>query len=208
MTRLVIVGAGGHGAVVAEAAAEDGRWGEIRFLDDDPALDTVVGVPVVGRAAEVFSVADQATEIVVAIGDNRRRLDLCGEIEAKGHKVTSVIHPAAHVSKSASLSRGTVVLAGVIVNARARIGRACILNTGATVDHDCVLEDGVHVSPGANLAGNVQVGQCAWIGIGSSVREGVTIGHESIVGTGAAVVSDVGEAVTVGGVPARRLANP
>ncbi|MBT6282943.1 MAG: acetyltransferase, partial [Phycisphaerae bacterium] len=77
--------------------------------------------------------------------------------------------------------------------------------TGATVDHDCELADGVHISPGANLGGNVTVGECSWIGIGACVKNGVTIGKNVIVGAGAAVVQDVPDNVTVVGVPAKEL---
>jgi sugar O-acyltransferase (sialic acid O-acetyltransferase NeuD family) len=191
--------------VIAEAAAENGRWREILFLDDDESLDSVIDFPVVGRAEEISSLAIEDSELVVAIGDNPKRLGLTEEIARSGLRLATVIHPTACISRSASIAPGTVACAGSIVNARAEVGRACILNTGATIDHDCVLEDGVHVSPGANLAGNVQVGRCAWIGIGASVREGVAIGRDSIVGAGAAVVSDVGNALMVGGVPAKEL---
>lgn len=205
MSRLFVVGAGGHGSVVAEAAVESNRWREIVFLDDDESIQTVLDFPVAGRFDEVFTLAGPESDLIVAIGNNRRRLELCEEIAQRGPRLATVIHPAAIISSSASISPGTVVCAGTIVNARARLGRACILNTGCTIDHDCVLEDGVHVSPGANLGGTVSVGQCAWIGIGSSVREGVTIGQDAVVGAGAAVVSDVDDALTVGGVPAKVL---
>jgi sugar O-acyltransferase (sialic acid O-acetyltransferase NeuD family) len=205
MSRLIVVGAGGHGAVAAEAAAEIGRWREILFLDDDESIQSVLDFTVAGRIEELFTLADEESEVVVAIGDNRRRIELCEKIDRNGVRLAAVIHPTACISKSASISAGSVILSGAIVNARAKVGCACILNTGSTIDHDCVLEDGVHISPGANLGGTVRVGQCAWIGIGSSLREGVTIGRDSIIGAGAAVVSDVGDALTVGGVPAKEL---
>ena len=205
MSRLFVVGAGGHGAVVAEAAVESGNWTEIVFLDDDESLGTVIDLPVAGRIEELFTLLDRQSEVIVAIGSNRRRLELCKNIDQNGLRLATVIHPAACISRSVSISPGTVVCAGVIVNARARVGRACILNTGSTIDHDCVLEDGVHVSPGAHLGGTVRVGECAWIGIGASVREGVKVGRDAIVGAGAAVVSEVCDAVTVGGVPAKVL---
>jgi sugar O-acyltransferase (sialic acid O-acetyltransferase NeuD family) len=207
VSRLYVIGAGGHGAVIAEAAVEMARWQDILFLDDNETLDTVVDIPVAGRPRQMFTLADEDSEFIVAMGNNRQRLQLCNEIIENGYRLATVIHPAACISRSATVSSGTVACAGAIVNARAKIGRACILNTGATVDHDCELGDSVHVSPGANIAGNVRIGQCSWIGIGSSIREGMTIGCDSIVGAGSAVVGDVGDAVTVGGVPARRLGN-
>ena len=205
MSGLIIVGAGGHGAVVAEAARESDQWQDIAFLDDDESIEVILDFPVAGKIDKLDALVSKDSELVVAIGNNRRRLELSREIIERGLRLATVIHPGATISRSATIGAGTVVFAGAIVNARAKIGRACIINTGATIDHDCVLEDGVHVSPGANLAGSVRVEECAWIGIGSSVRETVTIGRDSVIGAGSAVVSDIPGAVTAGGVPARAL---
>ena len=205
MKRLFIIGAGGHGAVVAEAAAAMERWEEILFLDDNKPADSVVGYPVIGEIESLFTLANNDMEVIVAIGDNRRRLSFCDELFGKDIQLATVIHPTACISPSAVISSGTVLFAGTIVNARANLGRACILNTGATVDHDCVIKNGAHISPGANLAGEVTIGECAWIGIGSAIKEGVNVGRDVIVGAGSAVVSDVADGETIGGVPARRL---
>jgi len=191
--------------VVAEAAADIGRWQEILFLDDNASSSSVLEFPVAGTVDQLAALATDDTEVAVAIGDNRKRLEICTDVLEEEFRLATVIHPTACISYSASISPGTVVCAGVIVNARARVGQGCILNTAATIDHDCVIEDGVHVSPGANLAGEVIVGECSWIGIGSAIREGVRIGNDVIVGAGAAVVTDVEDGDTVGGVPARRL---
>lgn len=205
MSRLLIVGAGGHGAVVAEAAAEAGDWEKIEFLDDDPARSQVLDYPVVGTVGGMTDQLDESTAVLIALGNNFRRLELLDRAAGAGGGLATVIHPSAQISKSASMGAGSVVFAGAVINARARIGLGAILNTGATLDHDCVIGDAVHISPGANLAGEVTVGDCSWIGIGASVREGMSIGRNCIVGAGAAVVADVADGTMVGGVPARIL---
>jgi acetyltransferase-like isoleucine patch superfamily enzyme len=53
-----------------------------------------------------------------------------------------------------------------------------------------------------NLAGNVTVGDGAWIGIGSRIVQGVTVGIEAVVGAGATVIQDVPDGATVVGTPA------
>ncbi|MNR34560.1 putative acetyltransferase EpsM [compost metagenome] len=117
--------------------------------------------------------------------------------------LVGLIHPAAVVSRYASVDLGSVIMAGVQVNAGAQIGLGCILNTGCSVDHDCQLASAVHISPGAHLAGSVQVDEESWVGIGACVRQLVRIGRRVVVGAGAAVVTDVADDVTVVGVPAR-----
>jgi acetyltransferase-like isoleucine patch superfamily enzyme len=87
------------------------------------------------------------------------------------------------------------------------LGLGCIINTGATFYHDCVLGDGVHICPGVHLAGDVQVGELSWLGIGCTVRQGIRIGAGVTVGAGAVVIDDVPDGQTVVGVPARPLKN-
>ena len=190
---------------MAEAATESGRWGGIEFVDDKLVGSRVLDIPVVSTVRKMADHLDSSTEVLVALGNNVRRLELLKDIAGSGATLATVIHPAAQISRSASIGAGCAVFAGVIVNARAKIGAGAILNTGAIVDHDCVIGEGVHISPGANLAGEVAIGDRSWIGIGAAVREGMTIGSDCIVGAGAAVVTVVADGTTVGGVPARIL---
>lgn len=206
MSVLLILGAGGHGRVVADSAAAQGKWDRIAFCDDRyPSMDGPEW-PVIGDSTAFFRQAeDEQLERFIAIGDARTRLAAVDRLRAMGCASPTIIHPRAVVSPFARVGAGTVVIAGAVVNIGASIGPACIINTGATVDHDCALEDGVHVCPGAHLAGNVTVGQGTWIGIGSAIRQGISIGSWCMVGAGAAVVADVSDDTVVVGVPARPL---
>jgi acetyltransferase-like isoleucine patch superfamily enzyme len=49
----------------------------------------------------------------------------------------------------------------------------------------------------------VRIGARTWIGIGASVKHGIHIGSDVMVGAGAAVVRDIDAGVTAVGVPAR-----
>lgn len=203
LSGLLIIGGGGHGKVVADAAMSGG-WSGVAFLDDrGHALGSPVGLPILGAVSELRAYAGKFSAAVVALGNARRRLLLQEECLAAGLEVVSIVHPTAFVSRFASLAPGCLVLAHAAINVDSRLGRGCIVNTGATVDHDCVLGEGVHICPGAHLAGRVSVGNYTWVGIGASVRQGIVIGHGVTVGAGAAVVEDVTDDVTVVGVPAK-----
>ena len=206
MTTLLVLGAGGHGAVVADAALASGKWHVVGLLDDAVAAgETVVGCEVLGPLDAWADHVGEDGRLVVGIGRNGRREEVAARIEAEGGVLATVIHPAAVVSPTATVGRGAVIFAGAVVNARASIGAGAIINTGATVDHDCVVSDFAHVSPGAHLAGEVTVGARSWIGIGASVRECLSIGADCTVGAGSSVVHDVGAGLTVVGVPAQLL---
>ena len=206
MTSLLVLGAGGHGAVVAEAALAAGSWDTVRFLDDAVAPgETVVGCEVLGTLDDWAAHAGNDGQLVVAIGRNRVREDVAARVEAQGGMLASVIHPNAVVSPSATIGAGAVVFAGAVINARASIGSGAIINTGATVDHDCIVGDFAHVSPGANIAGEVTLGARSWVGIGAAIRECLVVGADATVGAGSSVVADVAEGATVVGVPAQVL---
>lgn len=195
---LRIIGAGGHGKVVADVADAMGVT-NIVFLDDRfPSLQNVGRFIVSGGIKE-----SSGRNRFCAIGSNVVRERMFDQLDLLDSPVLK--HPSAIVSPSVHFGAGTVLVAGVIVNADAAVGKGVILNTGCSVDHDCVLEDFVHVSPGVRLAGGVTVGARSWIGIGAVVREGVVIGADVVVAAGAAVVTNIPAGARVGGVPAKQI---
>lgn len=208
MKRIALLGAGGHGKVVADAALRSG-WRHVDFFDDAwPNRDKNGPWPVVGNCSALLERLSDYEGVLVSLGDCRARWERQVEFEAAGARLATVIHPSATVSDHAFVGAGTVVMAGAVVQVGASIGSACIVNTGATVDHDCILEAAVHIAPGANLAGNVTVGHGSWIGIGAAVKQGIAIGSGVLIGAGAVVVQSVPDDQTLIGNPARVTAHP
>lgn len=205
MNGIAILGASGHGKVVADLIETLGLGTPVFFDDAWPRVTRIGPWFVVGNGEALLASAKQFAGVVVAIGQNRVRLQKLHLLQEHGAELPILVHPVAAVSRHATLESGSIVLAGAVVGAFAKVGLGAILNTGCSVDHDCVLGDAVHVSPGARLAGGVQVGTCSWIGIGAAVRQMVRIGANVMVGAGAAVVTDTGDEVTVVGVPAQPM---
>lgn len=204
MSRLLIVGAGGHGKVVADTAFECGRWEKIAFLDDRyPELNSSLLWPVLGKIEQAALFLLDYSDLSVAIGNNLLRVELVHRFTKMGFFTPTIVHPTAFVSRSAMIGAASVVFAQVAVNAGTQIGIGSIVNTGATIDHDCLLGDGVHISPGAHLAGTVKVGNYSWLGIGSSVIQQISIGESVVVGAGAVITENVPNDVTIVGVPGK-----
>ena len=203
MTTLAILGASGHGKVVADAALSAGAWDNVVFYDDAwPGKAKNGSSDVVGNTDSLFDL-QQKPMVIVAIGNNKVRLAKQRELLKAGFTLATVVHLSAVVSPSATIKAGTVIMAGAVVNADAVLGAACIVNSNAVIEHDCTLADAVHISPGACLAGGVVVGEGSWVGIGASVIQLKRIGKNVMVGAGAAVVNDLPDGVTAVGVPAK-----
>jgi sugar O-acyltransferase (sialic acid O-acetyltransferase NeuD family) len=203
--HLAILGASGHGKVIADMALLLG-YADVFFFDDAwPSKSSVGRWSVVGTTETLLDSVADFDAVIVGIGDNRTRLEKHVLLAAGGEPLVTLVHPAAVVSNFAQIGRGSVICAGAVVNVDAILGAGVIVNTGATVDHDCRLADGVHIAPGAHLSGDVHVGACSWIGVGACVKQGVRIGSDVMVGAGAVVVSDIPDGVTVVGNPARPI---
>lgn len=204
---VLVVGGGGHAKVVVATLRAAG-FEVAAVLDDEPRRHglTLLGVPIAGPIVALAGRPERRA--VLAVGDNRTRRRLAGELEMaiEGIAWVSAVHPAATVHESVRLGPGSVVFAGAVIQPDCEIGTHAVVNTGASVDHDSTLGDFTHVAPGARLAGGVRLGDGAFVGLGAVVLPGVEIGAWATVGAGAAVVGDVAAETTAAGVPARLLA--
>ena len=203
MRKLLIIGAGGHGAVVANVADEMDVFTEIAFLDDGEILQCL-RFPVIGKTQDISQYVHEY-EFFVAIGNGVTRKKVMENIQALGGKIATLVHPKAVIAKGVTLGEGTVVMAGTVIEPRAQVGKGCIVNTSSSLNHDVVLGDFVHVAVGAHLAGTVKVGDICWIGIGAVIKNNVNVCSQAFIGAGCVVIKDINEVGTYVGVPARRI---
>lgn len=203
---VVIVGAGGQGKVVLDILRAGGRHQPVGFVDAEPAMKgtEICGVQVLGQFNLLPRLRQQKVKAaIVAIGDNRVRLEYARMLVEQGFDLIQAVHPAAVISPAAILGKNVTISAGAILCTHATIGDSTIVNTNAVVDHECEVGEGSHVAPGALLAGRVRVGSGCFIGLGAKIIQCVRVGDRATVGAGAVVIRDVPEDSTVVGVPAR-----
>ena len=204
---VLIVGSGGHAAVVADALLASGV-AVLGCVDTDPGRRgaVVCGVSVLGTEAALDAHPQSDTRLANGIGGVRcegLRRSVQERLEAGGWQFVGVRHPATVISPFAEIGAGVQLLAGCIVQANARIGKGTIVNTASVVEHDVTLGEFVHVAPRALLCGEAAVGADSHVGAGAVVRQGVRLGERTLVGAGAVVVGDSPGGATLLGVPAR-----
>lgn len=206
---VVVLGAGGHAAVLIDALERAGRP-VLAALDRDVGggAGRVLGVAIVDErlAPDRFPAAQvELAMAAVGFGEGVRRHDMATHWRNLGYRFATVVHPAAVVSAHAELAEGSQVLAGAVVQARSVVGRDAIVNSRAVVEHDCRIGEGGHLAPGVCLGGAVTIGARSQLGLGAVVLEGLTVGADSIVAAGAVVTRNVLAGVLVAGVPAAEL---
>jgi len=203
--KLAILGASGHGKVLADTATLCG-WNEVVFFDDAwPEKNICSHWKVSGNTESLINQSNQFDGVIVGIGNNLIRLEKSVLLKDHGIRLITLIHPKSIVSNYTKIEPGTFIAAGAIVQVDSYIGESCIINTGATIDHDCTIDEGVHISPSAVLSGAVSVSKRSWVGARSCIKQLINIGSDTVIGMGAVVIKDVPSGITVVGNPARKL---
>jgi sugar O-acyltransferase (sialic acid O-acetyltransferase NeuD family) len=198
--KLVIVGCGGHGKVIADIAIKNG-YQDISFVDDNEKGECI-GFPIIGTTEILNSLNDGKTDFVIAVGNNVIRKSISKQYSVNW---VTLIHPSAQIGLNTVIGKGTVVMAGAVINACAFIGEHCIINTCAIVEHDNYLNDYVHISPNATLGGTVTVGETTHIGLGALIKNNIEICGGCTIGIGSVVINDIKEKGTYVGVPSRKI---
>ena len=199
--KVIIIGAGGHGKVIADIVVRAGD-DLLGFLDDDQTKDSLAGFPVLGTVAEASRWQDAFFVVAIGEPDIRERI-----VESMPWaRWYTAIHSTAIVSQlETTIGEGSMIMAGAIISPGVTVGRHCILNTGSIVEHNTVLEDYVHVSVAAKTGGDVFIGKSTWVGIGASVNNCISICPGCMLGAGAVVVKNVTEPGVYCGIPARKM---
>ena len=199
MNKLFIIGASGHGKVVADIAKLVG-YTDIVFLDDNCDIKECNGCPVIGDLSKLNTYQG---DYFVAIGNSSIRSRIINQLTDRNIPV--LIHPNSVVAKDVVIGKGSVVMAGAVINPSSVIGVGSIINTCSSVDHDCSLGDYVHISVGAHVCGTVKIGDYTWIGAGATISNNINVSSNITIGAGAVVVKDLDEPGKYIGIPAKKM---
>lgn len=161
MSSYLVYGAGGHARVVADTVVSAGD-AVAAFIDDHATIATLDQVPVIAKVSSALS----ELPLVIGIGNNSIRKQIA---ESWAQTFGTIVHPTAVIASGVVIGEGTVVLANAVIQAGAVIGRHVIINAQVCIDHDVVIGDYAHVYP------------LSYIGGGSRVAEGITVGPGTVV---------------------------
>jgi sugar O-acyltransferase (sialic acid O-acetyltransferase NeuD family) len=208
MESIVVVGSSGHAKVVLDILEKQGAYRIAGLIaSTKPAGEHAFGYEVLGTESDLPVLADRLKlrGCLIAIGDNWRRHLVAQKLMqlTPALDFIAAVHPSAQLARGASVGRGSVIMAGAVVNSDSRVGEFCILNTHASLDHDSVMQDFSSLAPKAATGGNVHIGEYSAISMGANVIHGRRIGRHSVVGAGALVLEDLPDFAVAYGVPAR-----
>ena len=202
--NIAIVGAGGHGRVVADILSALGTPAS-GFFDPDPLLPNVLGSD--DDAVKLIAL-HSITHFVMGVGSVRGgaglRARLFSTFSDMGLTSLTVVHPRAVIAEGVCLGNGTVVMAGAILNTGVKTGENVIVNTGSVIDHDGRIGAHSHIAPGCILSGDVFVGNHCLLGTGTIARHGARVGDGATIGAGSLLLGQYAAGGTFFGSPAHR----
>ena len=205
-TPLLLIGAGGHAAACIDVIEQQDRYSIAGLLGSaDEVGKQICGYPVLGSDAQLGELLARIGRALIVVGQIKTpepRIRLFAQLSALSCEMPIIVSPRAHVSRHATLGAGTIVMHGAIVNARASVGRNCILNSQSLVEHDARVGDHCHVATGAIVNGGASIGDGTFVGSQSCVRQEVRVGARCVIGMGERVLADCGDDTTLPAVAA------
>ena len=193
--KIILIGGGGHCKSCIDVIEQEGRF-DIAGIVDMPEKvgEKVLGYPVIGTDADLSALLKSFPNVLITLGQIKtpsRRMSLFEELESLGAKFPVVQSPLAYVSPHADIAEGTIIMHQALVNAGARVGRNCIVNTKALIEHDAVIEDHCHIATATIINGGVRVGTGTFVGSNAVTREYISICDNAVIGCGAQITKSM-----------------
>ena len=207
MKNIILFGSSGQAKVIADIIEQEGVYKTLGLIDmNQPSGAKIFGLEVLGSDNDLPRLVQEhgVEGGIIAVGDIWLRHLIAQKVLKliPDFNFVKAVHPAAQIGSQVNLKRGTVVMAGAVINSGSEIGEFCIVNTQSSIDHDNIFGDYSSIMPNAATGGNVHVGEFSALGMGANILHKVQIGAHSVIGAGSLVLKNVKEHSVVHGSPA------
>ena len=210
MKQIAIFGSGGFGREVAmlieQINEKKTEWEFIGFYDDGIEKGKIInGFPVLGGINELNEWVEPLS-LVFAIGNPITKKSIIEKVQNKDNvDYPTLVHPNVLIGdlKFNDIGEGCIITAGNILTVNLAIGKHVILNLACTVGHDSIIGDYSSFMPSVNISGEVNIGQCVYVGTGAKIINQLEIGDNTVVGAGAVVAKSLPANCTAVGIPAK-----
>lgn len=202
MTKLkkisvIIVGVGDNGLIIKNIL-EHGGIKVAGFLDDN-----AKGEHILGKVKDFIKFHKQGCHFFISIADNKIRKKLFLKLKARGVHFINAIHRSACVETEVEFGVNIMVGALTYINRDSAIGDDSFINNSCNIEHHNQINEHCNLGPGVVTGGWVKIGEGAFLGLRSVIRNLIAIGENTIVGMGSVVVKNLPSKVIAFGNPAK-----
>jgi sugar O-acyltransferase (sialic acid O-acetyltransferase NeuD family) len=210
MIKIAIVGAGGFGRevkmLIDQINLSNQIYEFIGYYDDGVQKGEMINnFPVLGSTDDINDIMEN-TAIVISIAVPHIRKKIRNKIVNKFVTFPTLVHPNVLVgTDSVVIGEGNIICSSNIITVNIEIGNFIILNLQCTVGHDTVIKDYCSFMPTVNISGEVIIEEGVYVGTGAKIINLLTIGENTIVGSGAVVAKSLPANCTAVGIPAKPI---
>lgn len=206
---LILIGGGGHCKSCIDVIETESLFNIAGIVEvDDKLHQKVLDYKIIASDKDLPNLIHRYKHFLVTIGSTKdpcKRVEKFEDLKKLGAIFPVIISSSAHVSASACVGEGTIVMHKAIVNADADVGKNCIVNNLALIEHDAKIGNHCHISTGSIINGKCNIGDRVFIGSNSVVINNVDIVDDVVVGAGSVVLKSISKAGTYAGNPACRI---
>ena len=210
MKNIVLFGGGNQVHYTLDIIEKQGLYNVVGIIDSVHEIGSDrFGYKVIGRQEDIKSLIEEygIDAGIITIGDNWIRYYISEQIKTlvKDFEFVNAIHPSVIIGNNVQIGTGVVAMAGVIINPMAKIGNHTFFATGCQIEHDCTIEDYASVSAGSVLGGYVHIKKYSAVTLGVTILDRLTIGQNSVIGSGSLVIKNVPDNILAYGNPSKNV---
>ena len=209
--NIIIIGSGDHSKVIFSEISKIKKFNFKGFINEIGINKKIKNFKQNYKLKNTGTIKNlnkfiKENSFVVAIGNNITRKKVIKNMERKYKKIKweKIISKNSNLAGGVKVGKGSMIISGSTINVGTIIGKHCIINTNCSIDHDNFIDNFSNCSPGTVCAGNVKINQGVFVGLGSSIKENITIGKNTIIGAHSYVNKNCKKDSVYYGVPAKK----
>lgn len=213
MKDIILIGSGGCMRELLWQIEEYNHikkeWNVLGYVDSQP-CEHIIDVgngscPYLGDDDYLLKITDDRN-VIICVGDSLLRKKIAKKLKKNRYlHFPNLILSDTQICSNVCMGEGCIISMNSILSTEVILGSFVFLNIGVTVCHQGRIGDYATLSPYVKLAGNVNVGEGCYIGMGTNIIQGIRVGNQSVIGAGSVVIHDVESNCTVAGVPTKFL---
>jgi sugar O-acyltransferase (sialic acid O-acetyltransferase NeuD family) len=196
--KVILFGNGQVASVAYAYLTSDSQYEVAAFTVDRDQLrePTLFGLPVVPFDEVEVCYPVEAYRMLVSISFRRMnhlRAEKYVAAKAKGYQLISYLSSRALTWPGLEIGDNCYVIGNTVIEPFARIGNNVHIGSGCHIGHHTVIHDHSFLAAHVAVAGTVTIGPYSFLGMNATVRDGVSIASESVIGAGAGILQNTQE---------------
>lgn len=206
--KIILIGGGGHCKSVIDVIEQENKFEIVGIIDIKEKIGSkVLNYTIIGCDDDIEILSETHKNFFITFGQgksNSFRKETFDKLKKLNLNLPIIKSPISYVSTHSVIGEGTIIMHGAIVNAGAKVGVNCILNTQSLIEHDVELGNHCHISTKATLNGTVKVGNSVFAGSTCVIADGLNVCDDVTIGAGSTVIKSIGSPGVYVGCPAKK----